>query len=178
MSLDSSLIIDINSFKEEKKIITKISNSSDDLNCIRPIEIDITLKKEKNDILVTGKVKTTIIVECARCLKPIEKTIEGKIEMLYVGESTFDELQREGEIENLDMIFPITGEKLDLSDPIIEAIIIEVPVKALCSVDCKGLCPSCGTDLNENPDHVCEDEEKSEEDKWHQKLKELKKTIE
>lgn len=178
MSLSEALIVDINSFKEEKRILTKIKNSYKGLNCTEPIKVDLLLKKEKNDILVTGKVKTKISVECARCLKPVMKEVSGSIEMLFVGESTFDELQREGEIDNLDTIFPITGEKLDLSETIIESIIIEVPVKVLCSDDCKGLCPNCGINLNENPDHVCKDSKEIEDDKWHQKLKELKKTIE
>jgi len=178
MSLNEALIVDINSFREEKRILTKIKNSYKELKCTEPIEVDLLLKKEKNDILVTGDVKTKISIECARCLKPLEKEVKGSIEMLFVGESTFDELQREGEIDNLDTIFPITGEKLDLSEPIIEAIIIEVPVKVLCSDDCKGLCPNCGINLNENPDHVCKDSKEIGDDKWHQKLKELKKTIE
>lgn len=178
MSLSESLIVDINSFSDEKRIITKIKNSYKELNCTQPIDVNVLLKKEKNDILVTGDIKTTISIECARCLKPIERELKGTIEMLFVGESTFDELQREGEIDNLDTIFPITGEKLDLSEAIIESIIIEVPVKVLCSDDCKGLCPNCGINLNENPDHVCKDSKETLEDKWHQKLKELKKTIE
>ena len=32
----------------------------------------------------------------------------------------------------------------------LEQISLEVPIKPLCSKDCKGLCPKCGTDLNES----------------------------
>jgi uncharacterized protein len=36
----------------------------------------------------------------------------------------------------------------EIDDLVREAIILSLPLKPLCSEDCKGLCPICGTDLN------------------------------
>jgi uncharacterized protein len=41
------------------------------------------------------------------------------------------------------------GEKINLQDGIQEQIILAFPIKALCEDNCKGLCSSCGNDLNE-----------------------------
>ena len=41
-----------------------------------------------------------------------------------------------------------TGTKLAIGDILREQILLALPMKALCAVDCKGLCPSCGANLN------------------------------
>ena len=45
---------------------------------------------------------------------------------------------------------------LDLDQLVTSDILLELPIKALCREDCKGLCPQCGLDLNESPEHVHE----------------------
>ena len=39
--------------------------------------------------------------------------------------------------------------KLDLDELIRTDILLELPTKFLCKEDCKGLCPTCGKNLNE-----------------------------
>ena len=41
-----------------------------------------------------------------------------------------------------------TGTKLAIGDILREQVLLALPMKALCGVNCKGLCPSCGTNLN------------------------------
>ncbi|MBI5187527.1 MAG: DUF177 domain-containing protein, partial [Nitrospirae bacterium] len=48
----------------------------------------------------------------------------------------------------LDMGF-YSGEELELLDLIKEQVMLNLPMKPLCSDSCKGICPQCGTDLNE-----------------------------
>ena len=43
----------------------------------------------------------------------------------------------------------IDGEELNVTALVLEEIALEVPIRPLCAKDCKGLCPRCGTDLNE-----------------------------
>ncbi len=38
---------------------------------------------------------------------------------------------------------------IDISDDVRQSIILDYPIKILCSPDCKGLCPQCGKDLNQ-----------------------------
>ena len=38
---------------------------------------------------------------------------------------------------------------LDMEDVIRQYVLTEVPIKPLCSEKCSGLCPECGTNLNE-----------------------------
>lgn len=41
------------------------------------------------------------------------------------------------------------GESIELNDIAVTDILLQLPTKILCKEDCKGLCPSCGCDLNE-----------------------------
>jgi uncharacterized protein len=41
-----------------------------------------------------------------------------------------------------------TGTRLAVGEILHEQILLALPMKALCRVDCKGLCPTCGTNLN------------------------------
>ena len=43
--------------------------------------------------------------------------------------------------------------ELDLAQPVRDAISLAEPITALCRTDCRGLCPVCGVDLNDNPQH-------------------------
>jgi len=69
------------------------------------------------------------------------------------------------------------GSEIDLFDRVAEAFIIAIPQRFLCSENCQGLCPFCGEDLNENPDHQCEPAEDFEEESVFSKLTELKEHL-
>ncbi len=45
-------------------------------------------------------------------------------------------------------MLPLKGDSIDLREPVMESILLELPVKVLCSEECKGLCPICGADRN------------------------------
>jgi uncharacterized protein len=52
----------------------------------------------------------------------------------------------------------VRDQQLDLSAWARDAVVLELPDKILCRIDCAGLCPVCGRDLNDEP-HAHEDEE-------------------
>ena len=47
--------------------------------------------------------------------------------------------------------------ELDLSEPVREAISLAEPIRPLCRPDCRGLCATCGADLNSDPAHHHDD---------------------
>lgn len=55
------------------------------------------------------------------------------------------------EEDNDDYILVDESFKLDLDELLRSDILLELPYKYLCREDCKGLCPSCGKNLNEGP---------------------------
>ena len=87
----------------------------------------------------------TVRLECDRCLAPYEFELEVKTPMLYVmGRSPADSPD-DPEIVYL----PAGAADVDITNDLRDFILLAIPSRRLCSEDCKGLCPSCGVDLNE-----------------------------
>lgn len=113
------------------------------------------------DIDVSGKAT----VHCARCAKPFEVTISFPVR---------ETLMREDEASTADdEVILYQGKEIELDDIIISNFLMNVPVKYLCRDDCKGLCPQCGTNLNEN---MCDCSKDVIDPRW-EKLAEIMKNM-
>ena len=75
---------------------------------------------------------------CDRCLKPIARTL-----VFEVDKPVSKEPDEDGET------VLCANDRIDLSDLCFLGVTEQLPFKHLCSENCKGLCPYCGTDLNE-----------------------------
>ena len=87
--------------------------------------------------------------------------------MVYLFQSNFSE--PEDEKEDIVYLHPDT-DKIELDSDVRDFAILAVPMKRLCSENCKGLCPRCGENLN---DGSCNCDEKIIDPRWEslQKLK-------
>ncbi|HOT30989.1 MAG TPA: DUF177 domain-containing protein [Petrotogaceae bacterium] len=155
------LIINLESFDELLEKNFEINNwhsiqlLSEEGEFLDPISVSLEVRKSGDGIIAKGRVKTLLGLHCSRCLKKMEQSIDETFNSVYVS-SLFEEKGLKTEhLESLDDTFFYDGSILDLTDRVIEAIILSVQEKPLCSQECKGLCPVCGTDLNENPQHIC-----------------------
>ncbi len=98
---------------------------------IGEVRYDLNASLARQDLLVTGSALVTIKTQCALCLKDI--TVEaGSREICILRKKVHDEI-------------------VDITDDIREDILLAIPTRFKCSEECKGLCPGCGADLNEEP---------------------------
>jgi uncharacterized protein len=131
-----------------------IDDLGEDVRCVENVTGDVTFTNTGSNIVARGKFRTAVELTCSRCLTHYRMTVEGPIEeglpLIYRGPETppgaTEEELPEDEKEPLfvDNIF-------DLEELLRQQIVIAVPIKPLCSEECKGLCPSCGAKLNEKP---------------------------
>lgn len=109
----------------------------------------ISVFRFKKKVLAEGSIKTTVSLNCSRCLKAVAYPVETMFREEY---NPAEDLDREEEQEltgrELDLSY-YSNDELDISDLIREQVLLAVPMKPLCVEDCKGLCPKCGKDLNE-----------------------------
>lgn len=108
---------------------------------VNPVNITGEVTNHLGIIRLNATAQTTLSSVCARCLKDISPVHTVIIDNVLSTEKLTDDD---------DETFVILTDKLELDDIIIPAIILDVEMSYLCSADCKGLCPKCGTDLNEN----------------------------
>jgi len=137
----------------------------------------ISVFKAKDEIFVSGTVECQIEDLCYRCLKSTNDSIKGTIEATYIYGNENDTINKENELESLENVIYYVGSEIDLFDRVIEALITAIPQRFLCNENCKGLCPFCGEDLNENPNHTCEPAEMFEEESAFSKLSSLKDSL-
>jgi uncharacterized protein len=106
-----------------------------------------------SEIRIAGTLDTTIESACSRCLEPARIDVHKPFDLFFRerDEAMFDE-DEEVELEEKETRTAFfTGTKLAIADILREQILLALPMKALCTVDCKGLCPTCGTNLNSGP---------------------------
>lgn len=53
--------------------------------------------------------------------------------------------------EDEDRFILVEQGQLDVDELVVSDILLSLPMKHLCRPDCKGLCPTCGRNLNEGP---------------------------
>lgn len=107
--------------------------------------LKIYLAGEK--IVVDGFLSVRLLLRCDRCLETYSKdlTTDFRIYLSMVpfnGEAEVELLENDLNLDFIDDNF------LDLDQIIKEQLILNLPMKTLCTKDCKGLCPICGCNLN------------------------------
>ena len=94
-----------------------------------PVEYDLTASLVSGGVLVSGSVAAAVCADCGRCLQPV---------LISIGN------------DDLHLFFEIADgqEILEVDEDIRAELLLDLPMNPLCSEDCEGLCPVCGTNLN------------------------------
>ncbi|MDQ7006231.1 MAG: DUF177 domain-containing protein [Acidobacteriota bacterium] len=119
---------------------------------VRKVRIRARLAPTRRGIEVQGEYAARVGLHCSRCLEAVEKALEGDFRLYLqpvageeAEESTSEQSTRESDVD----LFPVVGKQVDLAALLREQIDLALPVKVLCRDDCRGLCASCGANLNQ-----------------------------
>jgi uncharacterized protein len=125
-------------FTDDEQADFKLSKV--DMNCL--------ITKTSSAVLIKGSLSATIKMSCGRCLEEVLLPVGA--DFVYTLVQDKEEIREEDlELKEEDLeISHYSGDFIDLIPIICEQIVLQVPIKALCSENCKGLCPHCGTNLN------------------------------
>ncbi|MCM8823761.1 MAG: DUF177 domain-containing protein [Candidatus Omnitrophica bacterium] len=99
-----------------------------DIKFIKNIHLNFEFVRVGKEIVVKGKAITRRIITCSRCLEEKEEKVSYNIILSYNSSSI--------------------GDYLEIDNDVREEILLNFPMKVLCHNDCKGICPSCGVNLN------------------------------
>jgi len=98
------------------------------------------------DVIVSGQVDMQIPLECGRCLGEFSLDLSTPVELTYTGRPP--EMDEEVELSEEDLLRVFMDDEIDLGHLVEEQALLNIPMRPLCSEECKGLCPKCGADLN------------------------------
>jgi uncharacterized protein len=121
----------------------------DPFRVVSPVMLSFDVdRQEPGRFRLAGHVNGEVELICSRCLEPFTRPIAADFDLRYVPRTeNTGEGEREIEEDDLATAF-YDDEQIDLSHLILEQFQLALPMKALCSEACKGLCPQCGTNRN------------------------------
>jgi uncharacterized protein len=92
-----------------------------------------------DSVVVAGELQVEANLICDRCLSNFDKEIKFSFEREFF----FDRKDMLPENLYVDKYLNI-----DLPESLREEVLLNIDTKNICKVDCKGICPSCGVDMN------------------------------
>ncbi len=128
---------------------------SADFRQMGPLDVRATAELVEGHIRVYGQFSVRVELVCARCLDVVTEEVSKDFDLFYRPQPTAakgEEIHlKEGDTE----VAFFEGEGIFLADVLIEQVNLQIPMKAICRADCRGLCPQCGANLNHD-DCRCE----------------------
>jgi DUF177 domain-containing protein len=114
------------------------------------------------EIRIRGDLTVAMEAPCDRCLEPARVGLGKAFDLVYVptpedtgGERAID--------ENGSDIGFYDGGGIELVDVLREVVLLALPMRWMCEDDCKGICPSCGRNRNQED---CDCNNKAADDRW------------
>jgi len=130
---------------------------------------NVTIEKRGTQIFLAADISARGSFECDRCLTSFLSPLTSSYRMYYVSEGGASIDIDPAELQ----IVPPGFSVIDLSEDVRQTVLLSVPLKLLCSENCKGLCPHCGINLNVG---ACNCAESVVDPRWEQLIR-LKKQI-
>jgi len=126
-----------------------------DFRQVEPLEVRATAELLEGQIRVTGELHTRLEMNCARCLEPVNEDVAREFDLFYRPLATMTKEEEERlKLDDTEIAF-FEGKGLFLADVLAEQVLLALPMRAICRSDCRGLCPQCGVNLN-NEECRCE----------------------
>ncbi|WP_433943439.1 YceD family protein [Paenibacillus sp. SN-8-1] len=122
-----------------------VTKGRKDITHVSPLQADLKVFSfGEGEADVKGRLSVDLDMTCSRCLKPLKKQVGIDFEERFKYSENTENVQDEE-----DDIRYVAEDDVNLVPFIEEALLLNLPFAAVCKDDCKGLCPTCGTDLNE-----------------------------
>lgn len=108
-----------------------------------PVHTHIQLTRVRSGILLEGRMETRVELTCVRCLKRFERDISSELE------EAFSLPGFEENFEGYEDVYTIENDyRINIEPALHSNLVVSIPANPICSVECKGICPVCGADLN------------------------------
>jgi uncharacterized protein len=114
---------------------------------IERIEVFCQAKRIRETVFIDGSMETAITSNCCRCLEATNLPVKINFRYTFVPEKNRSKQEDELSAEYIEYGY-YQDDIIDLDALIFEQVMLQIPIKVLCTDGCKGLCPHCGINLN------------------------------
>jgi uncharacterized protein len=163
------MVIDLREFDDFPVTVTLEANPGEiapftpEVTQVDRVVFSLSIQKSGEEYFCQGTATATVMIDCFRCARPYETDLSESTDFIIRSDAT-PKPSEAGVIDDEDYVY-VHGADLiaDVTDVVRQTLILAVGLKPLCSPDCKGLCPSCGTNLNER---TCQCERNTSDGRW------------
>ena len=132
------LISEIENTKEKTQKIN-FSEIFEEFNRTVPVTADLTVEVTGQLIKIKGRIKAALNLTCDVCLKEFIKDIDIDVEEFFTKCNLNEDNVNEFEIKNDAFIEDLNGsDELDISDFVYQSVILSIPNKLVCGINCSG----------------------------------------
>ena len=102
----------------------------------------IAISVTEDGVMADGKIRALTQLDCSRCLEEFWQPLNIAFTEMFTKHPI------ENSPNNLEQLLPSDG-SIDLTPILRDYAVLDIPISQVCRPDCKGLCPTCGANLNE-----------------------------
>jgi uncharacterized protein len=107
-----------------------------------PVSVHVSLDNAGGLVVLHGSASVDARVDCVRCLEPFDLPLDAAIEAYYTLPGGEEGLPEEQDHEVIE------GDTVDVWPAVLAALAEAAPFAPVHDAECKGICASCGADLN------------------------------
>ncbi|TKJ33896.1 hypothetical protein CEE39_03165 [bacterium (candidate division B38) B3_B38] len=122
--------------------------SIEEVDVINPCFVELKLTPIGTKYRIIGSIRLKLKLQCSRCSESYPFDLFSDFDLLYL---PIEKMTSEVELELKDKdanIAYYSEDRIELLELLQEQVLLALPMKPICSEECKGLCLSCGTNLN------------------------------
>ncbi len=122
------------------------------------VVVNIELERQENNLVfLWGEIQATLLLQCDRCLEKFEFSLSGRfkvdfelVENCETSTTADEHFCSDSEMDTILVDRP----EIDIFAMLAQQVRLSVPMKRVCSDNCRGICPQCGANLNRGDD-IC-----------------------
>lgn len=106
--------------------------------------VEASVEKTPAQVFLNAAVSARGTFTCDRCVTEFPMTLSSSYRMCYVWEGAASPGLDPAEVQVVSAGLTV----IDITDDVRQTLVLSVPLKLLCREDCRGLCATCGANLN------------------------------
>lgn len=117
-----------------------INENKENLKFVSPPVVKGKILKLDEDLVFTGEISAQVGFPCNRCGELVPFSVETEFEVYLTTDKESFTMEYD--------TYVYTADNVDITNLIAIEVLEEIPMRVVCREDCKGLCQSCGYNLN------------------------------
>ena len=137
---------------------------TDEFSHSGPVSARVFLERRGQRVFLTGAISVVVVLECDRCVESfmLPQHLEFSIDLELVDKGFLNRAKGEYACKSDEMEVIYLDEPLiDIHDILAQQLLLALPVKRLCTAECRGLCSRCGINRNLQQCRCSEDKRSS-----------------